>query len=291
MLVASAAIWGSTFPLMKLVNSYVDSIPFIALRMTVAAIALGIVIHKRLKGITAKMFFSCATFGIILAVHSFLQVQGLRYTTASNSGFISSSNVVFVPLLMFLLYRKRPSRNTLLGLFAVVIGFTFISGIVSLNPFSFNVSALNIGDLLTLICAVFVAVYFILGNNLVARYDPILVNFIHLIFAAISAFILWPLSPEKTINLANGVVICVILYCGIFGSAIAFLLMLRGQQRIEPTRASMTLSLEPIFALSFALIIPDWNGNVERLALHSVLGGFLVVLGVIICSLPTARAE
>lgn len=276
MLVGCAAFWGMAFPVMKLVGESVDSVSFLAVRFTIAALLLSLIFHKKLSQVHVRMLLPCVGVGLLMALHSWLQVEGLRYTSAANSGFITSMNVMFVPLFMYLLFRKKPTKNILIGLCIIICGFLLISGVVGIFPFSINVTTFNLGDFLTLLCAVFTALYMIVFNRLSVKYDEILVNILHMGGAALGMWVFWFLQPTRTMDFSSVSTVVGTLYCGIFASAAAFLLLAKAQAKLEASKVAVLCSLEPVFATLFATLI--WH---DPLTVATVVGGLLITIGVI----------
>ena len=132
LLVITAALWGLSFPAAKYIGADVDSVSFLAIRCTLAASLLLLAFHKQMKGISIKMAAGSVGVGALLAFHSFIQLEGLRYTSSGNSAFITSTNIIFVPLFAFLFYRKKPDKGFFAGLLAIVLGFLLISGGVTM---------------------------------------------------------------------------------------------------------------------------------------------------------------
>ena len=93
MLLVTAAIWGLTFPVMKYIGHDIDAVTFLAVRFTLAAFVLLFMCRKQLQKISQGMLVSSALIGFLYAFHSFLQTEGLRYTTPANSSFITSTSV------------------------------------------------------------------------------------------------------------------------------------------------------------------------------------------------------
>lgn len=282
MLVLTAAMWGLQFPLTKFVSADFDTVPILAIKYSVAVAALTLINIKKLKNITAKMLIPCGLLGLLLVLHSFLQVQGLKFTSASNSGFITSTNVIFVPIFMYLLFREKPAKNVIAGLLLMVFGFLFISEIVSINPLKIGGQRLNIGDFLTLLSAIFTGLYMIFNNRIAIKHDEDLANYIQFVFAAVGSIILLPMVSENHANFSSGVSILVLLYCGIFATALAFLFLMKSQKPLGAVKTAVISSLEPVFATVFALFIPDPQGNLGVLTLESVIGGLLILAGVIV---------
>ncbi len=284
LLVLTVAMWGAAFPLMKNISNAVDSVPFIALRMTVSTITLFILCFKQLNKITKKMIVGGAVYGALLAFSSFFQVQGIRFTTATNSGFIGTTYVMFMPFFVYLLFKRKPTRYTVAGISVIVAGLLLICGIISLSPLAFSFSALNIGDLLTLIFSLLTCIYLLVGDYMTTKYDVMLITFVHSGFSAVIAWIAMPVFGQYRMELSNPSILLSVLYCGVFACALGYLFTLIAQKHLDPTTTSIFWSIEPVFVVIFAAIIPDMFGNREYPTLSSLIGGALILAGVAITS-------
>ena len=91
--------------------------------------------------------------GILLSIGFITQTIGLQYTTASKSGFLTGLLVIFTPIFQLFIERKMPGKGNLLGVVLVAIGLFFLT-----SP---QGQEFNLGDFLTLICAVVYALYII----------------------------------------------------------------------------------------------------------------------------------
>lgn len=282
LLVLTAAMWGLQFPLTKFVGASFDAIPILAVKYIVAVVALTFINIKKLRNITRKMVMPCGLLGLLLVLHSFLQVQGLKYTSASNSGFITSTNVIFVPIFMFILFREKPAKNVILGLILMLFGFLFTSEVVTIYPFKIGGQLLNLGDLLTLLSALFTGLYMIFNNRIAVKYDEDMANYIQFVFAAVASLILWPFVAEKNADFSSTVSVLVLIYCGVFATALGFLFLIKAQKPLGAVKTAVISASEPVFATVFALFIPDPDGNFGTLTLTSVLGGLLILAGVIV---------
>ena len=281
MLLTTAALWGLTFPVMKYIGANVDSVTFLAVRFILAAIVLAVACRKHIGNICPGMILPSIGVGLLYAFHSFLQLEGLRFTSAANSGFITSTNVIFVPIFAFLFFGKKPNRKFLVGLLAIVIGFLFISGLVSVFPFGIYFTSLNFGDLLTLLCAVFTALYYVMFNKLSAKYDEVAVNLLHMAGAGLGMLPILLFYPNITCNLRDIYTVGGILYCAVLGSALSFLLLAKAQAQLSPAKVAVFCSLEAVFAAVFAAFIPGRDGSVEPITIATVVGGIMILIGVI----------
>ena len=292
---SSALLWALAFPVMKFVGSGVDTVTFLALRFLIAAVVLCIAVRRKLKTITPKLLLAAGGVGLIFALHSFLQVEGLRYTSAANGGFITSLNVVFVPFFAYFFTKKKPTKNVVIGLIAAVLGFLLISGMVTVAPFGFHLTRLNKGDFLVFLCAVFTALYMITFNMVAQKYDETLVNFIHMAGAAIGLGIVWFFYPVKSMDFSAPFTIPGLLYCAVGASAMGHLFMAMAQAKLDSTKVAIICALECVFAAIFAAIItafiPYPDGTRDVLNLTTIIGGGLVFFGVIEASVEKKEKQ
>jgi drug/metabolite transporter (DMT)-like permease len=148
-LLAVVIVWGYTFVAIKNALAEVTPFNFIALRFIVALVILLAVFRKRLKGLNRYILIRGSIVGVFLFFAYAFQTVGLKYTTASNAGFITGFSVVLVPVFSALILKARPSAESTAGVACVVAGLFFLS---------YNEGyVINRGDILVLFCALAVA--------------------------------------------------------------------------------------------------------------------------------------
>lgn len=277
-LLVLAALWGISFPLMRNVLEYIPAIPYLAIRFTLAAFFISMIFFKKHKLIKRNELKGGLKIGFLLFAGLMLQVFGLYYTTASNSAFITSMSVVFVPLLLALFFRTKTNKLTLTGIGIAAIGLFLISGIMRLE--------FNPGDLLTLFCAIAFAMQIIYIDKYTKIGDPGAIAIVQLWTAAILTSIVWLAFDRAPITI-NIEVIVVIIVTGILGTALAFTAQIMVQKDTTPGHAALIFTMEPLFALFFVLIIPDISGKVEKLMLIKGIGSFLIISGTLVSEYKT----
>lgn len=288
MLVGCAMLWGLQFSMLKLVGESFDAVSLLFIKFLLSAIVIFAIDYKKVSFKNRKMMIHSILLGVLVATHTFFQTVGLAHTNPANSSFIITTNVIYVPIITYFIFGKKPTKNTIIGLVAITVGFLFISGIVSLNPVSVNLT-LGLGDLLSLICAVLTAVYMVYFNYLSTEYDERTVNLVHMIAAAAVMFILWVgecmLGGTKTafsdLSAVSG-----LIYCGVFSGGIASLLLAKGTAKVDASKTAILCGLEPVFATLFAAVltifVPALDG---KLTWSIALGGALILYGAIKSSL------
>jgi len=267
------AIWGSSFTLIKNVLDHIPSFAYLSLRFIIASIILIVVFYKKLKHINKKAVIYGCIIGLMLFGGMALQVSGLYFTTASNSAFITGLSVIMVPLLSAMILKKRPDRSSVIGVILAFAGLFFLTGGLD---FSFN-----IGDFLTLLCAVCFAMQIIFIDSYNKEQDPILLSVIQISFAALLNTVVWLFIDYEPV-VVDTTVAFTLLITGALGTAFAYLVQTVAQKHTTPTHTALILTAEPVFGAFFAMIIPNSNGTVETLSLNTVIGCVLILAGTLI---------
>ncbi len=214
------------------------------------------------------------------------QTAGLRYTSASNSGFITGSSVVLVPLILALFWGKRVTLWVYFGTTAAAAGLYFLTVPIA------GVAHLNRGDVLTFFAALSYAVHIILVSEYAKEHSAAALSVLQVLACAALAWIAalganairWqPIRLASSPELWIGITIC-----AIFATAVAFSLQLWAQQYTTPSHAAILFTLEPVFAVITSYLILR-----ERLGMRAIAGAALVLAGILAAELlgPPAAPE
>lgn len=246
-LIITTIIWGSAFVVMKNSVDIISPTYLLALRFTIASIALVAVFFKRLKLVTKTEILCGSLLGVFLFVSYLLQTYGVKYTTASKNAFITTLYVIIVPFLHWFFNKKRPSVNNIGAAVIAVFGLALISLEGDLS--------INIGDLLTLFCGLFFAFHIVFVDRYTNHHDPVRLTVIQMVTAAILSWVLAPIMEgTQDFTVINGSMLIGLLYLGIFSTMICFLLQNVGQKHLSPNTTSIILSFEAVFGLVFSVI-------------------------------------
>lgn len=263
-----ALVWGASFALMKQAINYILPYTFLAYRYLIAALILCAVFYKSLKNINAKTLRYGFLIGGVMFAGCALQIIGLKYTTASKSGFITGLNVIMVPLFIAIRYKKAPGISTILSTIIALSGLCMLS--IS-SPFT-----INIGDVLTFFCAIFFALQVIFISKYSPMLDPFALTIVVLL--TISLFSLIPaIFYEGMAADLNPSSIFALLFTAIFCSSLAYSLQMSVQKYTSATHAALIFIGEPVFSMIFSFIFLD-----ERLSLRGAIGCVLVLAGMLI---------
>ncbi len=269
-------------------NSLDDSsvFVFLALRFTLAGVCMAVFRPQVFRVLQREETFAGARLGFFMFCGYAFQTAGLRYTTASNSGFITGSSVVLVPLILALFWGKRVTLWVYFGTIAAAAGLYFLTVPVT------GVAHLNRGDVLTFFAALSYAVHIILVGDYAREHSAAALSVLQVLACAVMAWltafganaIRWqPMRFHSTSQLWIGIAVC-----AVFATAVAFSLQLWAQQFTTPSHAAIIFTLEPVFA-----VLTSYWVLRERLGMRSIAGAALVLVGILAAELlgPPAAPE
>ncbi|RZG47252.1 DMT family transporter [Acinetobacter wuhouensis] len=268
-LILITIIWGGSFLTVQYGLNFSSPIMFVAFRFMAAAIAVSLISWKYLKDFNRQEFIAGALIGLVIAIGYGTQTIGLQTISSSESAFLTALYVPLVPILLWGIFRQKPSIMTWLGVVLAFIGLVFLTG----NGFS--QIHLNYGQILTLLGSIAIALEIILIGYFAGKVNVRRVTVIQLAFASLFCFILTPFLGETQLPNFQWQLIAVLCGLGI-ASACIQLVMNWVQQSVDSAQAAIIYAGEPVWAALFGRIAG------ERLPIIALFGGLLVVLGVIV---------
>lgn len=273
LLLSVTFFWGVTFPVVKVALGYIGPGPFLALRFLAATIMLAFFV-RRGKGFLAPSNIKHGMVaGFLLFIGYYFQTVGLEYTSAAASGIITGAYVVILPLMSYLYLKTKVSR---MDLFASIIAF---GGLILMSLGSMSNLGTELGDLLTLICAVGYAVQIAYVSKHSRNINSSTFTFYQIAAVTIFSTISIPFTPGGlgTINLY---VVFAIIFTAIFGSVFGYYVSTVALIYVEPTAAGIIFVAEPIFAAIAAVILAH-----EHLGIYVILGGAVMIMAMFLTSL------
>lgn len=271
-------IWGVTFVIVKTGLDHVSPFLFLAVRFTIAAVLMAVFRPKVLPKIQRDEIFAGMRLAFFMFAGYCFQTAGLQYTTAANSGFVTGSSVVLVPLLLGIFWGRRLTKWIYVGAFGALVGLYFLTVPAE------GIRYLNRGDVLTFVAAGFYAVHIILVGEYSQEHS---VSALSLIQVAGCALMAWPLTAFAGATRWQVVrfdwradLLLSILICAVLATAIAFTVQLWAQQYTSPGHAAILFALEPVFAVITSYVLLH-----ERLNARAIKGACLVVAGIVLAEL------
>ena len=282
MLFLATLIWGSTFVAQSLGMDHVGPFTFQAIRCGIGAIALLPIIYLfdrkdghgkefwvRFTDRTLwKAAISCA---IPLFFATNLQQMGMVTVDAGKSGFLTAMYIVFVPVFR-VFQHKKASPMVPISVVIAVVGLYFLS--------CMGVTSVSTGDLLLLACAVAFALQILFVDKYVDRVDGLRLNCLQAAICAIGSSVVMFLTETPTVAGIQGS-FWALCYAGVLSMGIAYSLQILGQKHLEPTLASLVMSLESVIAVLCGVIFLR-----ETMTTWEILGCILVFAAVILSQIP-----
>ena len=267
------ACWGSTFYLIKDLLDRLPVLDFLAVRFALASVTLVLLAPRALGLLSRSARNHAVVLGLLYGLAQILQTAGLADTPASVSGFITGMYVVCTPLLAALILRTRITAMTWGAVGLATAGL----GVLTLNGLS-----IGYGEAVTLVAAVLYALHIVglgawansreaMGMTIVQLIVITLVCFV----ATVPDGIELPATPGDWLSVA---------YMAVFAGALALAGQTWAQAHLPPTRTAIIMSMEPVFATFFAVLLGG-----ELLTGRMVLGGLLVLTAMLIVEVSPRR--
>lgn len=275
-LLAMTACWGSTFYLIHDLLDRVPAVDFLAVRFAIASLALLAVAPRAIARLSPDVRRHAIVLGSLYGLAQILQTVGLAHTPASVSGFITGMYVVCTPLLAAAILGTRITGLTWGAVALAVAGL----GVLTLDGFS-----IGYGEGLTLIAAILYALH-IVGLGAWSRpADAIGMSIVQCLVITVICFVA---AVPDGITLPDRAGDWVsVFYMALFAGAGALLGQTWAQAHLPPTRSAIIMSMEPVFAAFFAVLLGGESATARML-----LGGGMVLTAMLVVELiPRRRIE
>ncbi|AIS51834.1 putative membrane protein, required for N-linked glycosylation [Thermoanaerobacter kivui] len=273
-LILVTMVWGSTFVIVKNAIQTLPVYNFLFIRFLLAFLLLAIIFHKKLKNIDNKTLAAASIIGTMLFLGYAFQTMGLKYTTASKSGFITGFSVVLVPILEAVFLKRKPSKPAILGIVLAFIGLILLTTNIDLS--------INIGDFLTLLCAFAFGMQIVLITKYASTLDTYLLATIQIVVVAVLSGIV-SLIFEKPFIPTSLDVWSAIIITGVFATAFAIVAQNTMQAYTTATHTALIFALEPVFAAIAAFLIAG-----EVMSFRAILGGIFMFSGIVLSEIPVS---
>lgn len=272
-LLGITACWGSTFFLIHDLLDRIPAVDFLAVRFSIAAVLLLVVAPRAVLRLSPTARRQAAVLGGLYGVAQILQTAGLAHTPASVSGFITGMYVVATPLFAAVLLRNRITRITWL---AVLLAFGGLA-VLTLDGLS-----VGYGEALTFVAAMLYALHIVgLGAWSNAR-DALGMSILQVVMVAVICLV--ASAPGGIVLPETGRDWLSVVYMAVFPAALALLGQTWAQAHLTATRTAIVMSMEPVFAAFFAVLLGG-----ESLTARMLLGGALVLAAMLIVELAPRR--
>lgn len=287
-LLLTATIWGVAFVAQSVGMEYVGPFTFLFARSVIGGIVLlpvVAVLHKtgpshaqenaeQKRRARKTLVLGGVCCGAALCFASIFQQIGLLYTTVGKSGFLTACYILIVPL-FGLLFGRKCGKLVWCGVVLAIVGLYFLCLTDGLS--------INLGDLLTFICAILFSVHIMVIDHFSPLTDGVKMSCIQFFVCAIiaGAGMLLFEHPSLSALLAAWKPV---LYAGALSSGAAYTLQIIGQKGMNPTVASLIMSLESVIS-----VLAGWIILHQTLSGREIFGCVLMFAAIILAQLPDKR--
>lgn len=276
-LLTVTVIWGGGFVASDMALETLTPFQIMAVRFLIAAVIMTLLGAKQIKTISKEEICCGFWLGAALFGGFALQIIGLQYTTPSKNAFLTATNVVIVPFIALVIYRKKIEVRSLIGAGMAVVG----AGVLSLKE-DFSI---GLGDGLTLLCAVCFALQIFLTGEYVGRIRPAVLNFLQMTAACILSVGGLLLSGDLVFAPSTRSLLAV-LYLGVVSTTITYLLQTVSQKYVDETKSAIILSMEAVFGTFFSVVLLHENVTVRMLA-----GSVLILAAVLVSEVSFKKKD
>ena len=280
-LLITAIIWGGSFISQLFGGIAIGSFAFSGYRGIFGCLTIAIMIlYDNVKKYNNFTFFReeedvwytikySSWCGIVLFSALITQQIGVEITDTAKSGIIASTEVVMVPIILFLVYKRKIRPITWVFIFLAMFGIIMLS----LN----SLSGINAGDIWVFVSTILYSISIIQVPKYIKRIDPLKFSFFRFLMVLIFGFALSFVFKEDGFNAIKlKEAAPSILYSGILASGVAYTLQVMGQKDCEPVVATLIMSLEGVFAAIFGWII--LNQSLNLLQMCGILLAFTSII-------------
>lgn len=268
LMLLTTIIWGSSFIVVKYLTDLGCAPGFIVLVRAGIALLLCAFFIKKLCKMTKADFFANLPIALSGFLGFIIQTIAIQYTSPSKSAFLTVTNVIMVPFLVWIFSKQMPPVKTFIAALLSIAGTYFITGGLTGGGF-------NIGDGLTLVCAMMFAVNIFFIGHAQGKTSWQAMTFYMALFQTIGGAAYFLLAEGGIVAVDLGIVMPPLVYLAVVGTWFTMILQVVAQKHTSAESAAIILSLEGIFATVFSVIF-----GFEALTLGLFVGGVLIMLGI-----------
>lgn len=267
--------WGISFPVIKIMLDYISPQALVFYRFTLTLLLFVLIYPKIFRQITWRDLKYGLILGLFIYIGFITQTIGLAETTAQKSAFITGIYVVILPFAQYFIIRKIPKAANIIGILVVTGGLFLLTQVRDAN--------VNLGDMLTLVCAIFFAVHIVyldkFMNEKKADYKALVLGqfLVMAAFGLISTIGYEMILTNEYKFEINVTSVTSMLYTAVICTLLAWIIMNKYQKFTTPVKAGIIYSMEVVFAAFSAYLIIN-----EVLEFEQLIGAFLMLAGMAI---------
>lgn len=277
MLAICGACWGLSYITMKVVLNEMTPIWMVTFRFGIAFLVVAAIFFPKLRKTTPGVLKGAAVIAISNFFMYWTLLQGLKYTTATNAGFLCATSVVITPILHSIIQRKMPSARVMLCCVVALIGIGCMTIKESLT--------FSVYDFWCLACAFTYATFVLSTSHYVKENSGLLLGVWQLFFTT-AYFLIYDFIFEDFCMPTSGLGWLNLLIMALVCTAFSFTMQAVCQKYTTPEHASLMFCLEPVSSAFFGFLCFG-----EIISPLGYVGAGLILLAVVLCSVKPKGTE
>ena len=269
LLVLTTFFWGGSFLFSKIGLREIPPQLFVFVRFTLATLIMLVLFGRRLKTLNRSIVRRGAIVGLMLGLTNITFVFGVRDTSISRAGILNNLFVLCIPLITKIVWKDHIGRVNMAGIALASVGIWQLA--------TSGGAGFNRGDLVSTVCAFFIACHIITVSKVLKNDDVYLISLVQFATVAVMAGITVMLFPPTFTATVSVPAMLSLLYCAIFPTVICFTLQNSFQRYVTPTRAGLVYTLDPVWSLIAGFMFLG-----ERLNPQEWFGCLLIFLAVLL---------
>lgn len=271
--------WSASYLFIKSLPKDLSSYGYMAITTGLAGIVMMFMCIKQLHKIHFAMVGKSLCLAVLLCTNLLTEKFGLMYISSSMASFLSSLNIIMVPLLL-ILGKRFPRKNQFLGMGVILLG------ILVTNDFCMQ-GLNNMGTVWMLSACLLSSVYTIVADKFTKEENPLLISALQMIMCGGISFILWNLEePAAVFALSyEPQTISSLLILTLFSKIYAYIMLMYAQKYAAPMDVTVIAATEPVVTLILAVLLPAAYGAGEAIRFGAFCGSILIALGAVIAGI------
>lgn len=269
--------WGISFVATKIALKELDPKTIITLRLLLGVVFILIIAMLTPNNfkVTKKNLSAIIILAFIAVFHLWIQITGLKFTSAVNTGWIIGISPVFIAIFGFLFFKEKMTLTNILGMLIAFFGLLLLIG--KGNPFRIGFVS-HLGDLLVVASTITWAIYSIVNKKISLNFSPMMT--ILYLFAAMLIIILpFTINANDISAVAHLSIkgLIAILFLGIFCTGMAYVLWSQSLNELDASKVGAFLYVEP-----FVTVFSSWLILNETIGIITILSGVIILVGVML---------
>lgn len=272
--------WAASYIFIKNLPRDFSSYAYLALTTGIAAVLMVMIFFRQLRMLKRSTWKKGFVLSLILSVNLLAEKKGVSMLDSANASFLAALSIIFVPLLLLILFHKKPAKNHVLGAAIILCGLFVSTGFAINGFFSAGTFYMLAGTL----CS---AIYTIAVDRYAKEENPLLICIVQMFFTALTGFLLWYMeNPQMfrsvifTKELLSNIVIL-----AFFAKAYAYIVLMFSQKYTDAVSVTVIASTEPVVTLFLSVLLPVAYGGEQSIGFYTVAGAVLIAFGAIIAGL------